>query len=312
MAVGLDNPYLPALPTFLRGLGPDIVHAHSHLFLANLQAIRAAHRLHIPSVLSVHGVMAQRGNLLNFSQLGYLASIGSWVINHSSIVLCLTKSDAHDLEKFHLDTARVRIVPNGIYTDHFRPLTENEGTVLWVGRFVPEKGLDLMLKIAEIVCHENKSARFFLVGDGPLRSRIDSLVEKMGLRANVTIFPRMTQSEIATIMGQCSLFIMPSLKEGFPKAILEAMSCGKPVVAFDLPGLIEVVSINSSGILVPRYDTSMFAKTILQLLEDGPHRRTLGDNGRRAAVEKYDWSVVAKIVDRIYEEALDIGSATWA
>lgn len=305
--LGMTNPYLPTLPAIVSGLRPSLVHAHSHLFLMNFQAIIAARRLGIPSIVTVHGVFAQRDLFTNLVQFGYISTFSSWMMAQSSRIICLTHSDAALIRRFGVDQDKIRIIPNGINTDLFKPGTEDEGNILWVGRFVPEKGLGTLVEAARIVCREKSLVKFTLIGEGPLKDNIISLVRKSGLTDKVRILPRMSQPEVAKMMASCELFAFPSVREGFPKTVLEAMSCGKPIVASDLPCLNEAFDHEHAGILVPRQNAQEFAKATMELLEDKGLRRKLGDRGRHLALAKYNWSVIAKQIENVYAEALVTG-----
>src|SRR5207249_397275 len=174
-----------------------------------------AKRLRIPSFVSVHGVFAQRDILTNLAQLGYIATISSWMLAHCSRIICLTHSDASLLHTFGIKRNKIRIIPPGINTDLFRPREEREGNVLWVGRFVPEKGLDMLLRVATIVRHRlGRSVKFLLVGEGPLKPRIASLVREHGLQDCVELLPAKSQTDIAKLVGDCSLLVLPSVREG--------------------------------------------------------------------------------------------------
>jgi len=307
--LGMHNPYLPSLPHLIRKLNPNFVHAHSHLFLMNLQAVLTARRLKIPSLVTVHGVFAQRNLLTNLAQFGYIATISSWMLAHCSRVICLTNADVILLRRFGIGSDKIRIIPPGINTDLFKPGKEKEGNVLWVGRFVPEKGLGLLMQAARIVCRRlGNSVRFVLVGEGPLKNHIAALIKQYGLEEYVELVPTRNQVQIAKIMGDCSVLVLPSVREGLGKVVLEAMSCGKPVIAFDLPGLRNVIG-DSAGILVPRFDMPGFAQAVITLLQNQELRRKLGRTGREYAITKYSWPVVGASISKLYAETLETGSS---
>jgi glycosyltransferase involved in cell wall biosynthesis len=105
-------------------------------------------------------------------------------------------------------------------------------------------------------------------------------------------------------MRKASLFVLPSLKEGFPKTLLEAMSCGKPVVTFDIPGIRETVKDKNVGMLVPSKEPNALAKAIITLLNDESLRHYLGKKARKLVLEKYNWDLIIDKTEKVYNEAI--------
>jgi glycosyltransferase involved in cell wall biosynthesis len=307
---GIENPLLPALFQAIGRLDFDLIHAHSHLFWTTVFACATAHVRKKPIVVTVHGVRAKRGFLLNLAQYAYLYTLGSWIFKRSTRIICLTEADATEIKRFGADESRIRVVPNAVDTELFRPGEDERTYVLWVGRFVPEKGLRFLIDAAKIVLKRHEEVKFLLVGDGPLKSQIARSVVKKGLRRKFSFVGKMSQSDVARIMRDASMFVLPSLKEGFPKTLLEAMACGKPVIVSDIPGVREVVENGSSGILVPPGDSEALAQAIVKLLNEKDLRLKLGERVRRLVLEKYNWPKVAEQIESVFVEAITENSRT--
>ena len=302
-----DYPYLPSLPQKIEKLNPEIIHAESHLFLTTIQAVKKARRLHIPSVVTVHGVMAKRGAAVNLTQQTYLHTFGLWLFRNVSRIVCLTKSDAQEIVRYGGSFGKIRVIPNAVDINRFRPRNKLQGNlVLWVGRFVPEKGLNYLIDAAKIVVKELKDAEFTLIGYGPLKASIIKLAHNYGLLSDAVRFiGPLNRCKVADILGKASIVVLPSLKEGLPRSLLEAMACSKPVIGSDIPGINDVVTHGQNGLLVPPKDPKALANAILTLLNDEGLRRRLGRNARRLMVKKYSWNMIADKIEKVYYEAIE-------
>ena len=301
-----EYPFLPELPSELELIKPDVVHGESHLFLPSLQALRQANYSNLPFIVTIHGVSARRSLAINLAQKTYLQIIGR-VFKSADRIICLTGSDAEEIVKFGFPLEKIRLVPNAVDTARFSPCNDqNENLVGWVGRFVPEKGLEHLVEAAKIVGSTFDNVKFLLIGYGPLKTKIMKLAKDEGLLDKSIFFGDcMSRDEIAKILGKASIFAFPSLKEGLPLSVLEAMACGLPVVGFDISGVRDLVCHGETGLLVQPRDSRALAGAILYLLNDNSLKRKFGRRARQLAIEKYDWKTVLKSLENVYLEAID-------
>ena len=302
-----EYPIVPCLGKMIGKEKPDILHAHSHLFLTTYSAVKTAKNLGIPSVVTIHGVLAKRDLLTNFLQYSYLYTLALQIFKKSTISICLTRSDAEQIASFGCPPERIRIVPNPVDTELFKPRSEieEENLIVWVGRFVPEKGLKYLIEAARIVANFNKKAKFLLVGWGPLRSSLNNLIRILNLDDIVSIIGPIEHEKIAKIIARGSIFAFPSLKEGMPKGILEAMSMGKAIVASNIFGLSEIIENNFNGLLVQPRNAKTLASKIITLLDDKALRNRLGRNARETVLKRFTWKSILNQLDEVYEEAIE-------
>ncbi|MHA1833929.1 MAG: glycosyltransferase, partial [Candidatus Baldrarchaeia archaeon] len=106
------------------------------------------------------------------------------------------------------------------------------------------------------------------------------------------------------VLGKATVFVFPSLREGLPLSVLEAMACGVPVVGSDIPGVNEVVKHEENGFLVPPKNSEALANVILTLLNDENLRRKVGRDARQLMTEKYNWNAIASKIEKVYHEAI--------
>jgi glycosyltransferase involved in cell wall biosynthesis len=140
-----------------------------------------------------------------------------------------------------------------------------------------------------------------LVGDGPLKARIMKLAYDLDLLDRVVFFAGpLSRDEVAEVLGKASIFVFPSLKEGLPLSVLEAMACGVPTVGSDISGVNDLVEDGVNGLLVPPANSPLFAEAILGLLDNNRLRSRMSVNTRRTIVEEYSWDRVLQKLDDIY------------
>lgn len=304
-SLGMTNPFLPALSKTIRQLDFDLIHAHSHLFWTTVTAVKIAKATRRPVIITVHGVSAERNSLVNLAQYSYLYTFGSWVFRNSTRTICLTNSDATEITRFGANPEKIRVVPNAVDTDLFKPGEDNGNHLVWVGRFVPEKGLQYLVKAAKIVLSEHHDVKFVLVGDGPLKPCIMNLAIKNGLKERICFAGKMSQREVVQVMQSASVFLLPSLKEGFPKTLLEAMACGKPVIASNISGVNEIIEDGYNGLLVPPREPRLMADAIIELSNDKDLSHKLGQQARLSVLKRYNWDLVIDKIEKVYCEAIE-------
>lgn len=297
----LEFPLVLSLKDAIVNLRPDIIHAHSHLFPTTLQAIVVGKSQNIPVVVTVHGVYARRGVLLNLAQKTYLNLIGRIVFRHAAKVVCLTNSDASEIRMFGCSPEKISIIPNAIDIDMFRPSPHFDNrSIIWVGRFVQEKGVEDLLQATRLVSRQCRDARLILVGDGPLRKDVEQTISRLSLGESVILKGVLSKDQIREVLANALIFVLPSLKEGLPLALLEAMSSGKAVVAYNIPGVNEVIEHEHNGILVPIHDFEKLAEAMVDLLSNRNKAVRLGENARTTIQTRFVWDNTIQNLEQLY------------
>jgi len=303
---GTPYPILRNVSHYIRMVDPDVVHVNSHLFLSSYSAVDASHLMGIPSVVTVHGVMVKRGLILDVLQGIYLRTVARLLFEKVSAVMCLTESDAESVAHIVGGDDKIFIVPNGVDTELFKPASVKDSNLItWVGRLVPEKGLVYLFRAMQMVFEEHGDARFVLVGDGPLRTELMNLVNKFDLTSRVDFVGSVGRVKVAELLSKSSIFVFPSLREGLPLSVLEAMACGVPVVGSDIPGVNDVVKHGENGFLVLPRDSKALADGVSALLDDDRLRRGFGEEARKVIVDNYRWDIVLSKVEKIYKETAE-------
>jgi glycosyltransferase involved in cell wall biosynthesis len=169
-----------------------------------------------------------------------------------------------------------------------------------VARLYPVKGHKGMLQMMPTIAKACPNVTLMIVGDGPERATLETLVEQLDLREHVLFVGH--RNDVPEMLAAADMAVMPSLSEGLGVAAIEALAAGKPTVAFDTGGLREVVTDGADGRVVPAGDHGAFSEAVISLAQD-PHRiKTWGERGitltERFSVDAH----VARLV-QCYEEA---------
>jgi glycosyltransferase involved in cell wall biosynthesis len=169
--------------------------------------------------------------------------------------------------------------------------------VLFVGRLVPYKGVKHLIEAAR----EISDADVVIVGDGPLRAELESQAKDLG---NVFFAGQVADPELAGYYGACDVLVLPSVtrQEAFGLVLVEAMSCGKPVVSSDFSGMPFVVG--DGGLLVPSGDSKALSRAISGILADPVFAAELGEKARARASELFTRDVVCSKLRDIYKSAV--------
>jgi glycosyltransferase involved in cell wall biosynthesis len=289
-----EFPVLFGMNEAVQKLMPDLIQAQSHLFPPTLQAIRIAQSRNIPIVVTIRGLIAKRGIAVEAAQWAYIMTVCRKLLPKADLVVCLTRYERDALRSLGFQ-CEIEVIPNGVDTQMFKPRESKDPYLItWVGRMVPEKGLEFLLKAMALLRKEVPESKLVLVGDGPLMPRLKEMASRLVLGSSCTFLGKRSVREVGEILGVSSIFVLPSLREGLPKALLEAMSCGNAIVATDMPQLSEVVQEGREGTLVKIGYAAGLAVALRQLLQDQKRLRQYRSDARLKAVQLYEVSTMVE------------------
>ncbi|HEX4954136.1 MAG TPA: glycosyltransferase family 4 protein [Thermoanaerobaculia bacterium] len=218
---------------------------------------------------------------------------------------------------------KVRLLGNGIDLSSFQPerydaearrakreelrIPAGVPVVTFIGRLTVSKGFDQFLGAARLVSDAGFEAVWLVVGEPDLATHDPlgaPLAEKLGIAERCRFLGWREREEIPALLAVSDLLVLPSAREGFPRAVMEASAMGVPVVASDVRGCREAVVAGETGLLVPFGDVPALGAAIAGLLADPARRRALGEGGRRLAVAEMDQQRVFTRVKAAYRELL--------
>ena len=300
-------PFCPTMPRELRRLQPDIVHLHFPNPMGDVSYLLSSAA---PLIVSYHADVITQRRLLPL----YVPILNA-VFRRAARVLAAAQENIASSPVLMRYKDRCTVVPYGIDLRAFqlteteavevsrRRRTAKEGTVLFVGVLRPYKGVDVLLKAMARI----PKARLVVVGRGPNRLELASLAARLGLSNRVSFLGEVSDSERRILLHACDVFVLPSIdnREAFGIAQLEAMACGRPVIASDLPTGVRFVNKNQmTGLLVPPGDSDALAAALQRLLGDERLRQTLGNAAKRRAELEFSSDHMVRRVQQVYEEVL--------
>lgn len=285
----------------LRDHGIGLVNTRG--YKADLLGLIGGRMLGLPVIATCGGWTGHTPMVRLYERLGRMA------YRLADRVITVSEATRRKVIQFGVPPQRVVAVPNAVDTERFRPgdgsalraqLGVSPGAVLvvTVGRLSPEKGHEHLVRAVGSQ-RDRSGIRLVLVGDGPERARLEQLVADQRLTGAVTFAG--WRDDVAEFYHAADIIALPSLMEGLPNAMLEAMACGKPVVATDVGGVAE--ALGDTGLVVPPGNTAAFAQALTRLVDDPGLARALGERARdRAAGMTFESN--ARRFEQVYAEAL--------
>lgn len=293
--------------SLLKSLEPffDLVHVHSPL--------PPLIKTHLPIMTTVHTSMrtdSKYHEVFDFYSLlekllsTYISPpIESKLFSISNSITTVSYSVVEELKDYGLESEKITVLGNGVNEKIFFPIfTPNnkyrngQKYVLYTGILRARKGLFDLVKCAKLVSDVKPDVRFIICGKGPFLRKLEKEVREQRMQSQIELLGFVKREELIKLYQNATLHVVPSHYEGLPTVLLEAMSCGLPVVATDVCGNKEVISSGVNGFLVPPKSPKAMADVILWLLENGPVRERVGKAARKTIEERYTWD---RITDNV-------------
>ena len=311
---GIDVTYLarhkfdpatyPALLKVLRDKDADILHMHG--YGATTFGRLCGWRLGIPSILHEH---ANHGDTPWFQKVA-----DRLLAAHTDIAIAVSESTGEFTTRARLMPAeRTKVVYLGAPLDEFaRPRAADEiaaarsalgiapGTTAigTVTRLMPAKGNKYLVDAAPLVLASHPSVRIFVIGEGELRAELEAQARSLNLGDRI-VFTGFTR-DVGAALSALDLLVFPSLAEGTPLTMFEALAMGKPIVATDADGLVDVLTHGKDALVVPRGDAAALAGAITTLLDNTSLAAQLGAEARNTGA-RYDIGAFVRKMERLYE-----------
>lgn len=224
------------------------------------------------------------------------------------------------LQEHGVPPNRIQVLPNGTNPARFRPRSRTtirdrlglgaRPMLLTVGRLVPRKGVDTVLRALPRLIAAVPEVQYVVAGTGPDRERLKQLAVRRGVRDHVHFVGYVADADLPLYYSAADLFVMPAREappdvEGFGLVFLEANACGTPVVGARTGGIPDAVVEGKTGLLVPPSDPTALTEALSTLLQDPERRSVLSQQGRAHAVGPANW-------DRVASRAYDLLSSVCA
>ncbi len=197
---------------------------------------------------------------------------------------------------------KVKVIYNGIALKKIIVKNEKSGSTVigYVGNFNPVKGHEYLLRAAVDVIRKVPSTHFLLVGDGPLKQEMVTLVERLGISKSVTFTG--ARNDIPELLSMMDICVLPSLSEGLSNSILEYMAASKPIIATKVGGTPELIEDRKTGLLVEPKNTAQLSEAIIHLIDNREEAKRYGEAARRVAEEKFSLPRAMGEYDALFRE----------
>ncbi|MEN4475955.1 glycosyltransferase [Mycolicibacterium cosmeticum] len=295
---------------------PDI--AHAHFWMSGVATQLAAQPLNIPAVQTFHalGVVKRRHQGGQDTSPLERLKLEALVARNATWVAATCTDEVFELIRLGRSRARTSVVPCGVDIDRFTPdgPVAQRGEmrrIISVGRFVPRKGFDVVLRALPAI----PDTEFVIVGgpdadhlnDDAEARRLMALAEDLGVADRVRLCGAVARADMPAMLRSADVVACTPWYEPFGIVPLEAMACGVPVVAAAVGGMLDTVVDDVTGRLVPPKRPDVFAEVVNGLLRNDFARRGLGAAGRDRARARYSWDRVAADTLRLYDRLCPVG-----
>lgn len=298
-----------------------LVHGHDWLVAFASRALKHAFRL--PLVSTIHATEYGRNYGLHNNLQRHISDVEWWTIYESWKVICCSKYMNGELRYvFQVPEDKVKVIPNGVDIEAFRLknnkfsrgdyASPDEQLVLYVGRLVREKGVQVLIDAIPHILNYRPATKFVIAGKGPHESSLRSHAAAVGVADRIYFTGYVNDDLRNSLYNWADVAVIPSLYEPFGIVALEAMAARAPVVISDTGGLSEIVQHGVDGLMAYTGNSQSLADMVIWLLND----RNMAEKMKQKAYEKvrrqYNWLEIARQTRAIYMDVLNASrGASW-
>lgn len=284
-------------------INPDIIHASDASHATTYWSIKAAKKLNIPIILNpaLHLKMKHKNVRQKVSSFGIPDYIKYNCLN-ADVLLTYTKTENNALVKLGINKNKCHVIGLGIHSElyvnqdisnfkHKYNLKDNEILILFIGRKNKTKGYNELFNSLKII---DSNIRLIMIG-----KRRPSYKIPIEFKDKIIDIENASENTKLQALQACDIFCLPSLRESFGIAYLEAWIYKKPIVACNIPTSKEIINVNQDGLLVEQ-NSQDIAQKLNNLIKNPKLRQKMGENGRKKVLNKYTWSKIMPRVQNIY------------
>ena len=301
---------------------------HNHDWLSGFAAVALKHDFRLPLLSTIHATEMGRNRGHLYGDMQRSIHMAEWWLTFESwrVITC-SHYMAWEVEQyFGVPPNKVDVIPNGVDPRRFDALTgidlssfrlgfagPHQPIVYYVGRIVPEKGLQVLVDAVPLVLSEWPDVKFVVAGGGGYGHDLRAKAIALGVDDNIIFTGRISDEVRDALFKVADCAVFPSLYEPFGIVALEAMAAGTPVVVSEVGGLQEVVDLHQTGIKVHPNDPGSLAWGILHTLKNPQWSRQRAANADRMVRHQYNWARIADMTLQTYKRVVDEAKAgDWA
>jgi len=294
----------------------DVIHALNDHSTNVATAALISKVLGRPFVYTLQGITTRIGHFLVDSTVSlYDLTVERWIAGEARKVILLAKGlTSAAVNRLKIEPSKIAVVPSGVDYSRFNPELpsvkekasklkdelnlNNEIIIGYVGRLFPAKGLTYLFSALKKIQDKHSNVVLLVIGDGAQRDDLEAMAKDLKIK---TIFAGFQRDTVPFYLLM-DIFVLPSLFEGLPNVVLEAMAMKKAIIATNVGGNPELIEDGQNGFLVPPRNVESLANDINTLILDANLREKMGCANRRMIEEKFGWDVVIPNIEKVYTE----------
>jgi glycogen(starch) synthase len=292
----------------------DLIHIHDWLVAPS--GIGFKHFLDKPLVCTMHSTEHGRSSL--HGPDSYMIDGMEWwsCYEASRIIVTSNSMRGEVCGHFNVSWEKVDVIPNAIDAEKYSGdvdrwgvrrrfgVGDNEKMVLYVGRLVPQKGIEYLIRAVPRVAWRFPDSKFVIVGEGWMRGHLQWLADQSGQQWRINFTGFISDEDLIALTKSADVMVVPSVYEPFGIVALEGMAAGVPVVASQVGGLAEVVEHEKTGVWVYPRSVESIAWGVERVLSDSGFRDWLVKNGHEAIRDRFSWDAVARQTVDVYKKVM--------
>jgi glycosyltransferase involved in cell wall biosynthesis len=283
---------------------PSIEVVHINTAPDNKAVLRDSLLIAVARTFGRKVVVQIHGGINDYGRHVLVNALAKNALQKCGAVLVFTMKDKKIIDS--MNCIESKILPNAVVVRDFEPtkdkppVTAKEPVILFMSRFLAEKGVYELINAIECIVGASEPARFVLAGDGPERQGMEAECKKRGIGKSVVFTGYLGYQDVVRAYKSADIFVLPSYSEAMPMTILQALAAGLPIVSTRSGAIPEIVTEGVSGFLVDPKNAAQLADRITALLRDASLRREMGKVNLQLAWKYYDISVLINQLKQLY------------
>lgn len=295
----------------------DVLEFATQDFLTSIPALYIKKWINVPIIVTVNGLPGISwfsGNRI-VDGVGYVYTnlIGKRIIKAADGVRLLSSSLYGDLLKFGVDGGKMKTIHRGVDITVFHPyydeydvrkeleIKEDDIFVLFVGRLIKMKGIEYLIRAIKDLIPLYSNLKLVIVGDGDAQEENERMASSIKENVMFTGY----RNDTYRFMCAADIAVLPSLCEGCPNIVLEAMACGTPVIASRVGAVQDIIENDETGIIVEPKDVEGLKKTLVRLMEDRELAKKMGERGRERVEKEFTWDAICRELEKFYRKTIE-------
>jgi len=278
---------------------------HAHDWLVAFAAGELQEALKIPLVVTIHATEYGRNNgLHNEIQRSIHRVEGELANKADRVITCSRYMKKEVMSLFNLPETKIRTIPNAVKPINLAPVPQRGQTILFVGRLVAEKGVQVLLASFKRLSESYPEAKLIIAGAGPYADFLKELAARLEISERVEFTGFVSEKVRNQLLARCDVAVFPSLYEPFGIVTLEAMAAGVPVIVSRTGGLAEVVEDGVTGLSFTPGDIEGLHRCLVTVFQDLDRIRKISKRGQARVHEYYTWEPVARQTLELYQDVI--------